>query len=538
METVDAVVVGSGPNGLVAANMLVDAGWSVLVLEAQPSIGGAVRSDSDVHPDYVHDTFSSFYPLSAVSPVVRAMRLEEHGLQWSHAPAVVGTPFADGAWGLLHRDRDETAAGLDALAPGDGDAWLRTCETWDRIGDSLVGALLSPMPPVRHGLGAAVRLPRVGGLGFVRSALTPARTFADELFTGQAAKMLVVGNAGHADIPMDAPGSGLFGWLLCMLGQTVGFPVPVGGAGALSAAMESRFRSLGGEVRTGTRVTRVRVRDGRARAVVTEHGDEVKVGRAVLADVSAPALYGGLVDWADLPAKLQARMSRFEWDPGTVKVDWALDGPVPWSTPPDAAPGTVHVAETVEEVALAGAQINAGAVPADPFLLVGQMAAADPTRAPAGHESLWAYTHVPHRTTTDAGADSSTGPVRGTWDHDDRERFADRMQARLERYAPALADRVVARRVLGPRELEERDENLVGGALNGGTASLHQQLVLRPVPGTGRAETPVRGLYLASASAHPGGGVHGACGANAARAALGHARLGRLLGFLPGTSRS
>ena len=538
METVDAVVVGSGPNGLVAANLLVDAGWSVLVLEAQPSIGGAVRSDSDVHPDYVHDTFSSFYPLSAVSPVVRAMRLEEHGLQWAHAPAVVGTPFADGAWGLLHREREQTAAGLDALAPGDGEAWLRTCETWDRIGDSLVGALLSPMPPVRHGLGAAMRLPRVGGLGFVRSALTPARTFADELFTGQAAKMLVVGNAGHADIPMDAPGSGLFGWLLCMLGQTVGFPVPVGGAGALSAAMDSRFRSLGGEVRTGTRVTRVKVSEGRARAVVTEHGDEVRVRRAVLADVSAPALYGGLVEWDDLPAKLRARMSRFEWDPGTVKVDWALDGPVPWSTPPDTAPGTVHVAETVEEVALAGAQINAGAVPADPFLLVGQMAAADPTRAPAGHESLWAYTHVPHHTSTDAGADSSTGPVRGTWDRDDRERFADRMQARLERYAPTLADRIVARRVLGPRELEERDENLVGGALNGGTASLHQQLVLRPVPGTGRAETPVRGLYLASASAHPGGGVHGACGANAARAALGHARLGRLLGFLPGTSRS
>jgi phytoene dehydrogenase-like protein len=538
MDTVDAVVIGSGPNGLVAANLLVDAGWSVLLLEAQPSIGGAVRSDRDVHPDYVHDTFSSFYPLSAISPVVRSLRLEEHGLQWAHAPAVVGTPFADGAWGLLHPDRERTAAALDGLAPGDGEAWLRTCEVWDRIGDSLVGALLSPMPPVRHGLGALTRLPKVGGLGFVRSVLTPARTFADELFTGQAAKMLVVGNAGHADIPMDAPGSGLFGWLLCMLGQTVGFPVPVGGAGALSSALEARFRSRGGEVRTSTRATQVHVGGGRARAVRTEHGDEVRVRRAVLADVSAPALYGGLVDWADLPVKLRTRMTRFEWDPGTVKVDWALDGPVPWATPPSTAPGTVHVAETVEEVALAGAQVNAGAVPAEPFLLVGQMAAADPTRAPEGHEALWAYTHVPQRTTSDAGEGLPTGEVRGTWDHDDRERFADRMQARLERYAPSLADRVVARRVLGPRELEQRNENLVGGALNGGTASLHQQLVLRPVPGTGRAETPVKGLYLASASAHPGGGVHGACGANAARAALGHARLGRLLGFLPGTART
>jgi phytoene dehydrogenase-like protein len=346
-----------------------------------------------------------------------------------------------------------------------------------------------------------------------------------------------VGNAGHADISMDAPGSGLFGWLLCMLGQTVGFPVPVGGAGALSAALEARLRARGGQVRTSSRVTAIGVDRGRVRTVRTEHGEEVRVGRAVLADVSAPALYGELVDPAQLPEKLVRRMGRFEWDPGTVKVDWALDGPVPWASPPTRAPGTVHVAETVEEVSLAGAQVTAGAVPADPFLLVGQMAAADPTRAPRGHESLWAYTHVPQRTTCDAGEDSATGPVRGTWDHDDCERFADRMQARLERYAPSFADRVVARRVLGPRELERRNENLVGGALNGGTASLHQQLVLRPVPGTGRAETPVKGLYLASASAHPGGGVHGACGANAARAALGHARLGRLLGLLPGTSR-
>jgi len=537
METVDAVVIGSGPNGLVAANLLVDAGWSVLVLEAQPTVGGAVRSDRDVHPDYVHDTFSSFYPLSAASPVVRSLHLEEHGLQWAHAPAVVGTPFEDGAWGLLHQDREETAAGLEALTPGDGEAWLRSCETWDRIGGSMVGALLSPMPPVRHGLGVLARLPRVGGLGFVRSMLTPARSFADDLFSGQAAKMLIVGNAGHADIPMDAPGSGLFGWLLCMLAQTVGFPVPVGGAGALSAALDARFRSRGGQVRTSSRVTAVTVSQGRVHSVRTEHGDEVRVGRAVLAGVSAPALYGDLVDPAELPDKLRRRMTRFEWDPGTVKVDWALDGPVPWTSAPSAAPGTVHVAETVEEVVLAGAQVSAGAVPADPFLLVGQMAAADPSRAPGGHESLWAYTHVPQRTSSDAGAASATGPVRGTWDRDDCERFADRMQARLERYAPALADRVVARRVLGPRELEQRDENLVGGALNGGTASMHQQLVLRPVPGTGRAETPVEGLYLASASAHPGGGVHGACGANAARAALGHARLGRLLGFLPGTSR-
>ena len=531
MEPVDAVVIGSGPNGLVAANLLADAGWSVLVLEAQDEVGGAVRSDDGVHPGYVHDTFSSFYPLAAASPTIRRLELERYGLSWTHAPAVAGTPFADGSWGLLHRTATGTAAALDALAPGDGDAWLQMYADWQRIGEHVIGALVSPFPPLRHGLGALTRLRAVGGLSFVRTMLSPARALVDERFTGEAAKMLVVGNAGHADIPVDAPGSGLFGWLLSMLGQDLGFPVPVGGAGVLTQAMARRFRTLGGEVRLGTRAAEVVVRDGEARAVRTEHGEEVPVRRAVVADVAAPHLYGGLVPWEHLPSRTRRTMARFTWDPGTVKVDWALDGPVPWAARPDTAPGTVHLAESVDEVALAGAQVTSGAVPARPFLLLGQMAVADPGRAPAGAESVWAYTHVPQRTRSDAGE----GGITGRWDRDDTERMADRVQARVEEYAPGFGARVRARRVLGPREMEHRDENLVNGALNGGTASLHQQLVLRPVPGLGRAETPVRNLYLGSASAHPGGGVHGACGANAARAALGHARVRWLR---PGSSPS
>jgi phytoene dehydrogenase-like protein len=315
-----------------------------------------------------------------------------------------------------------------------------------------------------------------------------------------------------------------------MLGQQVGFPVPTGGAGMLTQAMAARFAHAGGEVRLGTRATGIVVRDGAVRAVRTEHGDEIRVRRAVVADVAATALYGGLVSWDDLPGRVRRGMRHFTWDPGTVKVDWALDGPVPWASTPESAPGTVHLAEDVNEVALAGTQIAAGAVPSEPFLLLGQMAAADAGRAPAGAESVWAYTHVPQHTRADAG----DGGITGAWDHDDLERFADRMQARVEKYAPGFADRVLARRVLGPHELEQRNENLVGGALGGGTASLQQQLVFRPLPGLGRAETPVRGLYLGSSSAHPGGGVHGACGANAARAALAHHRL-RLP--RPGTAR-
>jgi phytoene dehydrogenase-like protein len=526
---VDAVVVGSGPNGLVAANRLADAGWSVLVLEAQPEIGGAVRSDRDVHPDFVHDTFSAFYPLAAASPALVDLRLEEHGLVWRHAPAVLGHPLPDGSWALLHRDREVTARLLDEALPGDGQAWLELCALWDRIGEQVLHAVLTPFPPVRAGIGALVRLPRVGGLSFIRTMLTPAADLARERFGGVAPRMLLAGNAGHADIPLEAPGSGLMALLLAMLGQTVGFPAPEGGAGKLSEALARRARSGGVEIRTSTEVTRIEVSGGRASAVLTAGGERITVGRAVVADVLAPRLYGGLVRDEDLPDRLRREMAGFQLDPATVKVDWALSGPVPWRGQPACAPGTFHVADSVEEMTEATAQISAGAVPARPFLLAGQMTTTDSTRSPEGTESVWAYTHVPHEVRRDAGE----GGVRGVWDHDDLERFADRMQDRLERLAPGFGSRVLARRVLGPRELEARNANLVGGAIGGGTAQLHQQLVFRPVPGWGRAETPVRGLYLGSSSAHPGGGVHGACGNNAARAALAHDRVRRVLRRTP-----
>ncbi len=519
----DAVVVGAGPNGLVAANLLVDAGWDVLVLETQPEVGGAVRSDTDVAPGFVHDAFSAFYPLSAASPVIPSLHLEEHGLRWVHAPAVLGNPLPDGSWAMLHRDVEDTVAGLEQHHAGDGDAWRKLHQDWLTIGPSLVQALLTPFPPVKGGLSTLARLPRVGGLDYVRTLLEPASTMGATRFGAEAGQLLIAGNALHADIPMDASGSGLLGLLLAMSGQTVGFPVPEGGSGRLTQAMADRFRSRGGQIRTSTRVARVLVDRRRVRGVVTADGERI-AARAVVADVAATALYGDLVEWAELPARVRRGMERYEHDPATIKVDWALSSPVPWSSPPPAAPGTVHVIDSMDQLSRTQTQITSHSVPSEPFLLVGQMTTSDPTRSPAGTEALWAYTHVPQVTRRDAGPDGLTG----RWDSDECERMADRMQARLEKYAPDFAARITARRVLGPHELQARDENLVQGALGGGTANFHQQVIFRPIAGLGRADTPVRGLFLGSASAHPGGGVHGAPGANAARAVMAAARTGRL----------
>jgi phytoene dehydrogenase-like protein len=504
-DTVDAVVVGAGHNGLVAANLLVDAGWSVRVLEASDAPGGAVRTAEITAPGWRNDLGSAFHPLGAASPVLAGLDLGAHGLRWCHPPEPLAHVLPDDRAVLLSRDLEVTAASVEGFARGDGDAWRRLAAEWQRLREPLLDAALGPFPPVR----GATRLVRTLGtpalLRLARRLVMPAARFAEEEFAGEGARLLVEGNALHTDLASGQAGSAVFGWLLAMLAQDVGFPVPEGGSGALADALVHRLAARGGIVECDRPVRRILVEAGRAVGAVDAAGGLVRARRAVLADIPAPLLYRDLVGTEHLPARMVADLDRFTWDDAVLKVDWALSAPVPWTAPEARRAGTVHVGGDSRGLIDFGADIAAGRYPRHPFLLVGQMTLADPSRSPAGTESLWAYTHLPHgQARTDAGL----------------AEHVERMTAVLERHAPGFADLVVARTVSRPSDLEARIPSLVDGAIMAGTSAIHQQLFLRPTPGLGRPDTPIDRLFLSGASAHPGGAVHGGPGSNAARAAL------------------
>ncbi len=505
----DAVVIGSGPNGLTAAIRLARAGRRVLVVEAAGGAGGAVRTEELTLPGFRHDTFSSVYPAGAASPVYQGMPLARFGLRWVHPRACYAHPVTeDGAAVGLYRDLERTAGSMDALCPGDGAAWRSFAEPYVANFDALRRTMLSGFPPVVGPVRLLAGLGVGGMVDFVRLLLMPAQALAGELFRGSGARAWLYGAAMHGDVPPPGSGSAIAAAYLNLLGHGAGWPSPQGGADGLSGALVGYLESLGGAVRTGARVTRVACERRRVVGVELAGGERISA-RLVIANVMPHALLA--LAGGALGGRYAAALGRFRYGPATLKLDWALAGPIPWTSPIAREAGTVHVGGGAEEV-LATTSMTVG-LPERPFMLLGQQSLADPTRAPAGRHTAWAYTH---------------GPRSADW-AGERDRHAGRMEAQIERFAPGFRDLILARHVLGPRDLETRNPNLIGGDVGGGSYTL-DQVIFRPVASLSPYHTPVRGLYLTGAATFPGGAAHGVCGHAAAGLALAQDRLPRVTG--------
>jgi phytoene dehydrogenase-like protein len=462
----DAVVVGSGPNGLAAAITLARAGRSVLVVEGQDEPGGGARSANLTLPGFTHDLFSAVHPLAQESVFFQSLPLEEYGLEWIHSPAVLAHPLDHGGAAILRRSVDETAAGLGR----DGETYRRR-----------ISPLLSDWPYFKSEFLRPIRFPRhpLRLAKFGLPALLPAQLLAKLAFKDEPARALFGGIAAHSTLSLGAPGSSAFGLALLLAGHNVGWPFPRGGAGAISQALMAYFRSIGGEIVTGTPVQQLA---------------QLPASRAVLFD-TPPATVARVAGEALSPS-FRSRLEKFRRAPGVFKLDWALRGPIPWANRDVAQAATVHVGGTLDELTASERSPARGEVSQRPYVLLVQPSLFDATRAPAGNHTAWAYGHVPNGSTIDVTA---------------------RIEAQVERFAPGFRDLILARHVLAPADLEKRNANLAGGDISGGAVNL-RQLFLRP---TSRLyATPRRDLFICSASTPPGSGVHGLCGYYAANEAL------------------
>jgi phytoene dehydrogenase-like protein len=464
----DAIVVGAGPNGLAAAIELARAGLSVRVLEAADTVGGGARSAELTLPGFVHDVCSAIHPLGVASPFFRTLPLAEHGLEWVESPAALAHPFDDGSAALLERSAEVAVRGLGEDEAG----WRRLFAPLARDADLLFEDALGPLHLPAHPLVLA----RFG----VRAAL-PATTLARLAFRGERARGVFAGLAAHSMLALERLPSAAFGLVLGLLAHAVGWPFPRGGSQQLSDALASYLRSLGGEIETGRRV---------------ESLAELRDARTVLLDVTPRGLLGLAGD--RLPARYRRRLERYRYGPGVFKLDWALDGPIPWRAGECGRAATVHLGTTLEEIATSERAAGRGSTAERPYVLLAQQSLFDPTRAPAGRHTAWAYCHVPNGSTAD---------------------MTEAIERQVERFAPGFAERILARSALGPPDLERYDANYVGGDINGGAATV-SQLFTRPVARVSPYTTPLAGVFLCSSSTPPGGGVHGMCGYQAARAAL------------------
>ena len=465
----DAIVVGSGPNGLAAAITLARAGRSVRVLEAQPTIGGGARSAELTLPGFIHDLGSAIHPMAAGSPFFRRLPLARHGLDWINPPLALAHPLEDGSAAVLGMSMDETCASLER----DGDAWRRLMEPfvqrWEALGDELLQPILHlPRRPVLLGWFGLLALQSAAGL-------------ARRSFRGEAARALFAGLAAHSFLPLEAISSASIALVLALMGHAVGWPLPRGGSQKISDALAAHLRELGGALEANRAVADVREFAGR---------------RAVLLDLAAwPA---ARVAAPSLPAGYREKLARFPHGPSVFKIDYALDAPIPWIAEPCRRAGTVHLGGTLAEIADAERAVARGELAPRPFVLLAQQSLFDPTRAPAGRHTAWAYCHIPRGCAVDCTSIIET---------------------QIERFAPGFCERILARHISTPAALAASNANLDGGDISGGANDLWH-LLARPVFSSVPYRTPARGLYLCSSSTPPGGGVHGMCGHHAARAAL------------------
>jgi phytoene dehydrogenase-like protein len=497
-----SVVIGAGPNGLVAAIRLAEAGRAVTVLEAADRPGGAVRTEELTLPGFRHDTFSSVYPAAAASPVFATMPLERHGLRWVHPEACYAHPLPGGRAVALYRDVGRTAESLDAATPGDGERWRAFIEPLLKGFEGIRSTMLAAFPPLAGAWRLLTALGPVGAARFGLLVPASATALGARLFDGAGSRAWLYGSAGHGDVPPTGAGSAIAVTYLNLMGHAVGWPSPEGGAYRLTDALVGYLRELGGEVRTSARVERVEATQGQVSAVVIAGGERLHAD-TVIADVMPHALLALAGD--ALPGAYAALLRRYRYGPATVKLDWALDGPIPWQAAAARSAGTVHVSGDEDEL-LATIATSGNRLPERPFLLVGQQSLADRSRAPVGKHTAWAYTHAPR-----TGID---------WTRE-LERHVERIEAQIERFAPGFRELILARHVMSPTDLEQRDPNLVGGDVGGGSYQL-RQVIFRPLPALSPYRTPLDGLYLGSAATFPGGAVHGVPGDAAARAALAH----------------
>ena len=476
-DTYDAVVIGAGPNGLAAAIAIARAGHSVIVYEASDSIGGGSRSKELTLPGFVHDVCSAIHPYAVASPFFQSVPLGEFGVEWIHAPAPLAHPLPDGRVAVLERDpRDlERALGCDAAA------WWRLIGPHARHWSAIQEGALGPVRPIHQMLRP---LDSLALANFGRYALRSVRAVAESSFADDSARALLAGIAAHSMLPLERPPTAAAGVLMATMAHVVGWPMARGGSQQIVDALAAYLRDLGGEIVTRAPVTTL---------------DELPSCRAILADVTPRQLLAIAGD--RLPEGYARRLERFRYGPGVFKVDYALDGPIPWRNPECLRAATVHVGGTLREIAGSERTVWSGLAPERPFVLVTQQSLFDETRAPEGKHTVWAYCHVPHGSAEDMTA---------------------RIEAQIERFAPGFRDRILARHTMNAPQMEAYNANYVGGDINGGLATL-RQLVTRPVITANIANpyaTPVRGLYICSSSTPPGGGVHGLCGYFAAQAAL------------------